>query len=159
MKKGVLVEVCSFLLILLFVYAASSKLFGFEKFHGQLHLYPMVQQFPLLTAISVISAELIISALLLFPSTRLPGFIGSAVLLAMFTVYLSASILSHKHLPCSCGGVIQYMSWKQHIVFNLFFFMLSLAGGVSIINNRRSRKPVETSRQQNQNPTVKLFHT
>lgn len=157
MKKGVLVEVCSFLLILLFVYAASSKLFGFEKFHGQLYLYPLVKHFPLLTAISVISAELIISALLLFPATRLWGFAGSAALLVSFTVYLSASILSHKHLPCSCGGVIQYMSWKQHIVFNLGFLVLSLAGGASIINNRSSRKPVESSRQQNQNPTVKLF--
>ena len=156
MKKGVLIEVCSFLLILLFVYAASSKLLGFDKFHSQLFLYPLVQHFPLITAISVISAELLISALLLFPATRLPGFIGSAVLLSMFTVYLSLSILTHKHLPCSCGGVIQYMSWRQHIFFNLFFIALSLAGSASIIN-RRSRKPVETSRQQNQIPIVKLF--
>ena len=156
MKKGVLAEVCSFFLILLFVYAASSKLFSFDNFHSQLYLYPLVKHFPLFTAISVISAELIISALLLFPATRLTGFIGSALLLSTFTVYLSYSILTNTHLPCSCGGVIQYMTWKQHIVFNICFLTLSLAGSVSIINRSR-RKPVEKSRQQNQNPTVKLF--
>jgi hypothetical protein len=33
-----------------------------------------------------------------------------------------------KNLPCSCGGIISKLSWKQHILFNLFFIMLSITG-------------------------------
>jgi len=31
-------------------------------------------------------------------------------------------------LPCSCGGVIQKMTWGQHVIFNLFFTLLALVG-------------------------------
>lgn len=153
MKKNVLVEVCSFLLILLFVYASSSKLFAFEKFHNQLAIYPLIKYFALLTAVSVIALELGFSALLLFPSTRRLGFYGSAGLLVLFTLYLTVMLATHHHLPCSCGGVIQYMSWKQHVFFNLFFLALALLG-IAFTINRGSRKPVEKSRQQN--PIIKF---
>jgi hypothetical protein len=33
-----------------------------------------------------------------------------------------------KNLPCSCGGIISKLSWKQHIIFNLFFIVLSVIG-------------------------------
>lgn len=33
-----------------------------------------------------------------------------------------------KRLPCSCGGVIALLSWKQHIAFNLFFLSLAVIG-------------------------------
>jgi hypothetical protein len=31
-------------------------------------------------------------------------------------------------LPCSCGGIIAKLSWKEHVVFNLFFIANSVAG-------------------------------
>jgi hypothetical protein len=37
-------------------------------------------------------------------------------------------VLTSANLPCSCGGVIQQLSWKQHIVFNISFIVLGIAG-------------------------------
>jgi len=30
------------------------------------------------------------------------------------------------NLPCSCGGVLQQMTWNQHLIFNVVFTLLAL---------------------------------
>jgi len=30
-------------------------------------------------------------------------------------------------MPCSCGGVIELLSWNQHVVFNGVFILIDLA--------------------------------
>jgi hypothetical protein len=147
MKKSLLVETFSFLLILLFVYTASSKLIDFHKFVGQLGRHPFIGRLPLPVAIGVITSELLVALLLVFPTTKRIGFGGSAGLLSVFTLYLTVMLSTHRHLPCACGGVIRFMTWKQHVFFNLFFLIISLLG-IAFTINRGSRKPVETSRQE-----------
>ena len=147
MKKSALVETFSFLLIVLFVYTCSSKLIDFQKFVTQLSRHPFIGGFPLPVAIGVITSELTVALLLVFPATKRIGFGGSAALLTVFTLYLTVMLSSHRHLPCACGGVIRYMSWKEHIFFNLFFLIISLLG-IAFTINRGSRKPVEKSRQK-----------
>ena len=147
MKKRVLVETFSCLLILLFVYTCSSKLIDFQKFVIQLGRHPFIGRWPFPVALGVITSELVVALLLVFPATRRLGFWGAAGLLLAFTLYLTVMLSSHGHLPCACGGVIRFMTWKEHIVFNLFFLIISLSG-IAFTINRGSRKPVETSRQQ-----------
>jgi uncharacterized membrane protein YphA (DoxX/SURF4 family) len=130
-KKNNIVEVCAFLLILLFVYAASSKLFRWHLFRFQLESYPWIQHFAGWIVWIVPALELGITAALLIPGRiRRIGFYASLVLLFIFTVYLLIMLGTQHHLPCSCGGVIQGMTWGQHVVFNLFFIVLSLMGGL-----------------------------
>ncbi|TDW99818.1 MauE/DoxX family redox-associated membrane protein [Dinghuibacter silviterrae] len=148
MKKHVLAEVFSCLLILLFVYTASSKLLDFSTFTVQLSHHVLLEHVFLLVAIGVVTSELLVSLLLLLPKTRRAGFWGSAILLAGFTIYLTVMVLTQQHLPCACGGVIRYMTWKQHILFNLMFLAFAVTG-IALTINRGSRKPAEQSRHQN----------
>jgi hypothetical protein len=128
-KKNNIVEVCAFLLILLFVYAASSKLFRWHLFRFQLEGYPWIRQIADWVAWGVPAIELGIAAALLVPGrVRRMGFYASLLLLVIFTAYLLLMLGMHYHLPCSCGGVIQGLTWGQHVVFNLFFISLSIMG-------------------------------
>jgi hypothetical protein len=128
-KKNSIIEACAFSLIFLFVYAATSKLFRWHLFRFQLEGYPWIRHFAGWVVWMVPLLELVIVAALLIPGrTKLLGFYLSTVLLIIFTVYLLAMLGTRQHLPCSCGGVIQGLTWGQHIVFNLFFIFFSIIG-------------------------------
>ncbi|MEJ7778751.1 MAG: MauE/DoxX family redox-associated membrane protein [Daejeonella sp.] len=54
---------------------------------------------------------------------------GSCILLFLFSMYIIL-VINHafERIPCSCGGIISKLTWGQHLVFNLFFLALALAG-------------------------------
>lgn len=127
----------SLLLIFLFAYTASSKLIDSKAFATVLEQVPFIGWGAGVIAILLPLAELLIVLLLLFERTRLRGLYASLVLLSLFTVYLMYMVTFVPHLPCSCGGVIGKMSWRQHIVFNMMFVALTIIS----IRNIRKRKP------------------
>lgn len=126
--RSVVLQVICCLLIFLLVYTATSKLLDIKSFQLTLHASPLITDKNILVSWLVPAAELFIALLLLRPSTRLTGLYGAAFLLMVFTLYLGYMILFTPNRPCICGGVIRVMSWSQHIVFNLFFTLLALAG-------------------------------
>ena len=128
MKQKITIEIICSLLILLFVYAAVSKLLNYPLFLSQLRASPFLS--PLASIISwlVPTLELMIALLLTVMVTRTIGLFTSFILLLLFTLYIAAMFFSGSHLPCTCGGVIQSLSWKEHLAFNLFFIALSIAG-------------------------------
>jgi hypothetical protein len=126
--QRVVQEICSFLLIFLFVYTASSKLLRLDEFRIRLSLFPRIGGQAGVIAWFLPVLELIISALLFFPATRRKGFFASLFLLLVFTVYLGTMVGTQRKLPCTCGGVLNQMTWRQHIVFNIFFMVVSLTG-------------------------------
>lgn len=128
MNQKTAIEIISSLLILLFVYAASGKLIEYSVFKAQLKNSEWLRQFAGIIAWLVPAIELIVSLMLTVKVTRILGLYASLILLLIFTLYISGMLLSGKHLPCSCGGVIQQLNWKQHLLFNLFFLVLSLIG-------------------------------
>jgi len=128
MKQKVAIEIISSLLILLFVYAASSKLIHYNNFKVQLKNSLWLRPFVSIIAWLVPAIELLISFILTVKVTRIYGLHASLVILSVFTIYISVMLISGKHLPCSCGGVIQQLSWWQHLLFNLVFIFLSLVG-------------------------------
>lgn len=124
--KAAFIEVTRFLLIVLFVYTASSKIQTFHTFHGVLIKSPLIgKQLALYVAIFIPTIEIIASILLVFGKTALKGFYVSTALMALFTFYVSYMVLFAPKLPCVCGGVIEAMSWNQHIVFNAIFTVMS----------------------------------
>ena len=32
------------------------------------------------------------------------------------------------HVPCTCGGIIELLSWKQHVMVNTIFIALAIVG-------------------------------
>ncbi|HVU53657.1 MAG TPA: MauE/DoxX family redox-associated membrane protein [Puia sp.] len=121
-------DICAFALVFLFVYTASSKFLRLDIFAGQLERFPWISPFASLMAWVVPGVEVAVAVLLLTGRIRLLGFSAALGLMLLFTVYLALMLGSDRHLPCSCGGVISWMTWKQHLVFNLFFIGVALAG-------------------------------
>jgi hypothetical protein len=127
MKRIVTTEFISSLLIFLFGYTAISKLLSIHRFEAVLEQSPLISSGAALLAWQVPLAELAIVLLLIFPATRKLGLWASALVLSLFTIYLVYMVLFSRYLPCSCGGVINNMSWPEHIGFNLVFIGLSVA--------------------------------
>jgi len=119
--------ICS-VFIFLFAYTALSKLQQYHQFVSVLLKSPLIGSISEAVAWIIPTIELIIAGLLFFPRTRRPGLYGSSLLMIVFTVYLGYMILFTPHLPCTCGGVIQKMTWKQHLLFNLALTAISLSG-------------------------------
>jgi uncharacterized membrane protein YphA (DoxX/SURF4 family) len=128
MKKNTIVEIISALLVFLFLYAALSKLLDFDKFRYQLSQSPFMTRFAGFAAWAIPSGEIIISVFLIVRRTRIAGLYLSFFLMLLFTGYIFIMLKYSSYLPCSCGGVLSAMSWKQHFVFNLAFTALSVSG-------------------------------
>lgn len=141
-QTKIIVEVCSFSLVFLFVYTATAKLFQFQLFRYRLDTYPWIRHVGGLIAWGVPLLELTIAVLLISERRKLIGFYAAFGLMAIFTIYLVLMLSTEQHLPCSCGGAIEGLTWRQHIVFNLFF--LVLAGlGIKIVHSLRFSSPLK----------------
>lgn len=128
MKQDTAIQIICTLLILLFVYAGVSKLLGYAEFRMQLGRAPFIASYAGIIAWLVPTIELVIVAMLTIMRTRKMGLYASLILMIIFTGYIAGMLLSGTHLPCSCGGVINGLSWGQHLMFNIFFILLSITG-------------------------------
>lgn len=143
-KKAILIpDIICGLLILLFAYTGFSKLIEFAKFRNVLKEAPLIGNYAMFLAALILVAELVIAFLLIMPRTKKTGLTAATGLLTVFTVYLVFMVLTDSHLPCSCGGVIQQLNWKQHIVFNAFFIVLGVTG---IWYQRKEEQDVKRTR-------------
>lgn len=125
--KRFLTEMTVFLLVLLFTYASMSKFLDYNKFVFQMKLSPFI---PIKLAAgflawSVPVLEIYITVTLLFKRTRRTGLYASLIILSLFEFYIAAMLFSGMHLPCTCGGIISKMSWREHLLFNAFFIVLT----------------------------------
>jgi hypothetical protein len=137
MKKNTVAEIIAALLILLFTYTALSKFFEFSLFTGALRKSPLIKSFAPVAAWLLPVTELVISLLLLIPATRQRGLYASSIAMTVFTLYIGYMLLFIPELPCSCGGVLRQLTWQQHLVFNIFFTMLSITG--VLLNSNKCR--------------------
>lgn len=127
LRKAVL-ETISLLFILLFVYTAVSKLLDYEDFRAVIGQSPLLTRFAPILAIAVPAAEIVIALLLVIPRYRRSGLYASFAMMMLFTTYIVVLVTLSEKIPCSCGGVISRMTWKQHLYFNIFFVLLALLG-------------------------------
>jgi hypothetical protein len=129
MKRKIIIEIISSLLILLFLYASVSKWLAFKVFIGEMNNQPFPNWMTPYLVWSIPSIEVLIAVGLIFEKTRVPAFYASLALMSAFTIY-TVTILLHafRYIPCSCGGVIRKLTWHQHLYFNLFFVGISLLG-------------------------------
>jgi putative oxidoreductase len=136
LKKQVLIECASALLIILFLYASLSKFLDFSTFLNEMRNQPFPTSWAPFVVWIIPCTEIAIAVLLIFDRTRLLGLYGSLALMGVFTLY-SIAILVHlfRYTPCSCGGVIKHLTWHQHLFFNIFFLALAV-GGIILIQHR-----------------------
>ncbi|WP_157417952.1 MauE/DoxX family redox-associated membrane protein [Aequorivita capsosiphonis] len=119
------IKIITFLYMLLFVYAASSKLLDSETFVLQLAQSPLLSAYAVIFAWLVPGIELLIALLLIIPRCRTMALYGSFLLMVMFTSYIFIILNFSDFIPCSCGGVLENLSWSQHLIFNIVFIILA----------------------------------
>ena len=128
LNKNLIVEVICSLLIILFIYSSLSKLSAYNRFSVQLSKSPFITSYYQLVAWGIPATEIVIALLLALKRTRLVGLYAAFFLMSLFTAYLVIMLSYSYYIPCSCGGVLEYLSWEQHIVFNSFFIAIAAAG-------------------------------
>jgi hypothetical protein len=141
------------LLVFLFLYTGVNKYIDMKIFRFSLSQAPIIQDHLNLVSYTLPGIEILITILLVIPKTRLKGLYASLILLSIFTIYLIAMVFSTSQLPCGCGGVINKLTWKQHILFNLFFVIISIVGirlhrnAIKASNGQVNTPYLETSNQ------------
>lgn len=116
------------LFILLWIYAAVNKLIDFSQFKFQLGRSPYVTNIAGFVVWALPVSELGIAALLLFKKTTTLGMYASFFLMLLFTGYIYAMQHYSYFVPCSCGGILNNMSWNTHFYFNIIFTLFALTG-------------------------------
>jgi hypothetical protein len=129
MKKNTIINIIYAILVFIYLYAAVSKFIDFRVYLKDMHNQP----FPLWVSNILLwlipISELFICFALISHQGKTIGLFSSLILISLFSVYILA-ILNHsfKYVPCSCGGLIRKLTWKQHLFFNLFIMSVSLLG-------------------------------
>lgn len=126
--KNMIVEAICFCLILLFMYAATSKLLDLERFTVQIGQSRLLTEYSAILAWAVPLIEVAVSIMLAISRLRQVGLYASFTLMLLFTGYIALVLTSDGRIPCSCGGVIEMLDWKEHLVFNACFVVLSFVG-------------------------------
>lgn len=128
MNKNIWVNIIAYAFIILFLYTAFSKVMVYERSLSDLQRSPFIDALAVPLSILLPLLEIGIAVLLFVPKYRYWGMIGSAGLMLLFTIYVSVMVFTLKSLPCSCGGLIRELTWKQHFFFNIFFTLLAFIG-------------------------------
>jgi putative oxidoreductase len=128
MKKPISIDFICYAIILLFLYAALSKLFLYNIYVYDLHRSPFIGKYASYLSLSIPTVEIVLSVMLFFERTRLMALWGSFILMILFTGYVALILGSGVHLPCTCGGLIRNLSWRQHLAFNIFYTGLAGIG-------------------------------
>ena len=136
--KVLVIEMISALFILLFVYASVSKLTDIDQFRIQIGQSPLLTDIAWLAAWAVPISEMIIALMLAVPRYRLVALYASFGIMVMFTAYIVAILNFSDHVPCSCGGVLAQMGWTEHLLFNIAFIILALAGIILLLKRRNA---------------------
>jgi len=128
-----------FLLILLWVYTAGSKLIELRAFRWEMRNQVFAKEAANFLVYFIPAIEILAAVLLLSVKSRIEGFVLSLILMFSFTLYVGLALLNvYARLPCSCGGVLEYMSWQAHFIFNLFFTAVALTGTINYVKRRRA---------------------
>jgi len=150
--KRITLEIICFLFILLFTYAAVTKLMDYQKFTVQIGQSPLLTNYAGVLAWAVPVVELIIAGMLALSRLRRIGLYAAFTLMVMFTAYIVAILQLDSGIPCSCGGVLEAMGWTEHLIFNSVFVLLGIAGILLHAAEEDSNSPL--TKEQKQENTV-----
>lgn len=138
--RYIIIQFTVYFHVLLFTYAAISKIIDFEKFKIQIKDSPLLGSFSEILPVSIIVIELVLVGLLCYRRTRNLGLLGSFILMLFFTGYIAHMLLTSENLPCSCGGILEKMTWKQHLYFNIGCAVLAF---LALVYNKKYSRPAD----------------
>jgi uncharacterized membrane protein YphA (DoxX/SURF4 family) len=127
MKKTI-IYIITLLFSALFLYAGVTKLADLDLFRSQLELSPVLSPIAGFISIALPIAEILLAILLLVPDISKITLLCTTIVMSSFTLYVLSLLLFDPHLPCSCGGLLEELSWKEHLVLNVSLVIISLWG-------------------------------
>lgn len=149
--KTIIIETVCLLYILLFVYAALNKILDFENFQVQLGQSPLLSAYAGWVSWGVPIIELLIVSMLFFNRTRYVALFSTFCLMVMFSSYIFIMLHFSPFVPCSCGGILEKLSWNQHLIFNIVFVFIAL---VALLIARTTEEPVYIIKKRIQIPVI-----
>ena len=134
MKQPFLVHAITYFFILLFFYTGVEKFMEISTFKDELTASPLLGSVAGFVAWALPITEVILAIVLFVPRWQLKALYASGILMVLFTIYVGVILLIDTHISCSCGGIIENLSPRQHILFNLATVVLA---GIAILGARR----------------------
>ena len=132
MRSSVITEVIALFFVALFLYTGINKFMDFYIFREQVGLSPLLASVADLVAVILPSIEILTAIILFIPRTRLLGMYMALILMICFTGYIFYILNFNEHLPCTCGGVLESLSWRQHLVLNACLITLAFTGCLNL---------------------------
>jgi hypothetical protein len=108
--------------------------------------FPFISTYAIWIAWGVPFLEIVIAGLFLFPKYILTALYASFSLMSIFTTYIILVLKFSDSIPCSCGGVISKLGWKEHLIFNLAFIAFALLGILLVKKNKKYIKILRSVR-------------
>jgi hypothetical protein len=137
MKRTTIIEIITVLNIILFLYTGIAKIMDYSVFKEQLAVSPILSWAATPVAVLLPVVEFLIVLMLVVPRWRLKGLYSSLILMTFFTAYITAMFIAAPEMPCSCGGILELLSWQQHLMFNGVFIFLN---AIAIYLQKKSKK-------------------
>lgn len=153
-KRTTIIEIITILNIILFLYTGIAKIMDYSVFKEQLADSPILSWAAKPVALLLPWVEFMIVIMLIIPRWRLKGLYASFVIMILFTAYIITLFSISKEMPCSCGGIIEQLSWQQHLIFNGVFILLN---GWVIYLQRKEKK--EFGKAWNSGSEVSVSHS
>jgi thiol-disulfide isomerase/thioredoxin len=120
MKKTILADIITYFFVLLFTYTGAAKLADIHTVREQLLSTPLLGS-PLFASIvtwALPIGEILLALALIIPKLQLKTLYATLSLMTVFTIYVTVLLFVDSHITCSCGGIIEQLSPKQHVLFN-----------------------------------------
>jgi len=138
MKRTFFADLIAYFFIALFLYTGIIKLTGIHLFQQQLSSSPLMASMSGIISWALPIGEILLAIVLFIPRWRLRGLYLALTLMSVFTLYVIIMLIIDDQLSCSCGGIIENLSPKQHILFNGSCVILGL---LAILITRRQQPP------------------
>ena len=142
-RRRLLIETLASLIILLYSYASLYKLCNFSDFINEINKQPLPKSWTPYLVRTIPTVEIAASLLLCFRISRLWGFLLSSLIMTTFTGYTIAVLLhGFAYIPCACGGIIEDLTWGQHLVLDTSYLLLSIIGAWLCWRKNQSQGPL-----------------
>jgi len=141
-KKNILTFL-TIVLLALWIPVVLDKIAHFATFKHAVLRQPFPDTLAYIVSYALPVLEATVVFLLVWRRYRRWGFVMSTLLMAVFTGYIGLALWgAWGKIPCGCGSIISGMSWMQHLWFNLFFLLVSIAGlSISNFESKPSHGP------------------
>lgn len=138
--KAITLEIFIALLVLFWVYAGITKLLDYDTYWRQVMHYIHSTMWAKGIAIALPVGQLLVAVGLVFQQSRKTALYVSLAILLLFTGYITYLLYFAAFTPCSCTGIIPGFSWHQHLLLNVVFLLINIAGIILMIKEPLLRR-------------------